>query len=223
MGNPDYTLYGHFESGNVYKVALLLALAGKAYDFRHVDIFAGASKSDDFTAMNTFQEIPVLVHGASTVTQSDVILRYLADDIGRFGGKDDDERRRIQEWMAWTSNKFTNGISQARFGARFAGYDPAVITFFQKRAESAFDLVDRHLADREWLVGDSPTIADISAAGYIFLAGEGGLDLTSQRKMLSWVGRLSMLPGWHHPDKMPRQDAIVAPTVVFNAPDDGDA
>jgi hypothetical protein len=41
--------------------------------------------------------------------------------------------------------------------------------------------------------------------------------------MLSWVGRLSMLPGWHHPDKMPRQDAIVAPTVVFNAPDDGDA
>lgn len=223
MSNPEYTLYGHFESGNVYKAALLLALAGKAYDFRHVDIFDGATKTDDFTAMNTFQEVPVLVHSDRTITQSNVILRYLADDIGRFGGSDDDERRRIQEWMAWTSNKFNSGISLARFGKRFAGFDPAVITFFQKRAERAFDLVDRHLADHEWLVGDGPTIADISAAGYIYLADEAGLDTTPWRKMLSWVGRLSLLPGWHHPDKLPRQDAIVAPTVVFEAPDDGEA
>ena len=222
MGNPEYRLYGHFESGNVYKAALLLALAGKAYEFRHVDIFAGATKADDFTALNPFQEIPVLVHGSSTITQSDVILRYLADDIGRFGGKDAGERRRIQEWMAWTSNKFTNGIASARFGTRFAGFDPEVITFFQKRAESAFDLVEHHLADQDWLVGDSPTIADFSAAGYIFLADEAGLDTSSWRRMHVWVERLSLLPGWHHPDKMPHQDAIVAPTFVFNAPDDDD-
>ncbi len=223
MGQPDYTLYGHFESGNVYKVALLLALAGKAYAYRHVDILAGETRNDDFTAMNPFQEVPVLVHGERTITQSDVILRYLADDLGRFGGKGEDERRRIQEWMVWTGNKFTNGISLARFGTRFAGYDPAVIAFFQQRARNAFDLVDRHLADRHWLVGDGPTIADFSAAGYIYLANEAGLDTTPWRRMLSWVGRLSLLPGWHHPDKLPRQDATVAPTATFTAPVDGDS
>jgi len=223
MGQPDYTLYGNFESGNVYKVALLLALAGKAYAYRHVDIFAGETKGETFTALNPFQEVPVLVHGSRTINQSDVILRYLADDLGRFGGKDEEERWQVQEWMAWTSNKFTNGISQARFGIRFAGYDPLLVTFFQKRAESAFDLVDRHLASRPWLVGDGPTIADFSAAGYIYLANEAGLDTTRWRKMLSWVGRLSLLPGWHHPDKMPRQDATVTPAATFTAPDDGDA
>ncbi|MBT4906578.1 MAG: glutathione S-transferase, partial [Rhodospirillaceae bacterium] len=138
MPAPEFTLYGHFESGNVYKAALLLALAGQAYDYRHVDIFAGATKDDGFTAMNTFQEVPVLLHDGNTLTQSDVILRYLADFTGRFGGRDEAERRRIQEWMAWTSNKLTNGISQARFGLRWADYDLAVITFFQDRANAAF-------------------------------------------------------------------------------------
>jgi len=223
MPAPEFTLYGHFESGNVYKAALLLALAGRAYDYRHVDIFAGATKDDDFTALNSFQEVPVLVHDGNTVTQSDVILRYLADHTGRFGGRDEAERRRIQEWMAWTSNKLTNGIALARFGQRWADYDPAVITFFQNRANGAIDLVERHLADREWLVGDGPSIADISAAGYIYLASEAGLDLTQKRKMLAWMGRLSAQPGWHQPDKLPRQDVVVAPVATFSAPDDGDA
>ena len=155
MPAPEFTLYGHFESGNVYKAALLLALAGQAYDYRHVDIFAGATKDDGFTAMNTFQEVPVLLHDGNTLTQSDVILRYLADFTGRFGGRDEAERRRIQEWMAWTSNKLTNGISQARFGLRWADYDLAVITFFQDRANAAFELVAEF---------DAPAIAIIKHA-----------------------------------------------------------
>ena len=220
MSGPDVVLHGHFESGNVYKVTLLLALTGTAYDYRHVDIFAGETRDDNFTALNTFQEVPVLEHGGTVVTQSDVILRYLADQLGRFGGKNEDEQRRVQEWMAWSSNKLINGISQARFGSRWANYDPATITFFQSRARAAFDLMDRHLADHPWLVGDEPTIADLSAAGYIYLVNEAGLDTTAWRNMLSWMGRLSVLPGWHHPDKLPQKNAIVAPTVTFDAPAD---
>lgn len=212
MPNPEFTLYGHHELGNVYKVALFLGLAGRAYSFKHVDIFAGGTKTDAFTAMNPFQEVPVLVHGDTVVAQSDVILRYLADTTGQFGGEGEAGRRHAQEWMAWTSNKLTNGIALARFGLRFADFKPDVIAFYQNRARTAFDLVDRHLHQHEWLAGDRLTIADISAAGYVYLASEAGLDLTHWRKMLSWMGRLSLLPGWHHPDKMPRKDAIVAPT-----------
>jgi len=220
MTKPAFTLHGHHESGNVYKVALMLALNGAAYDYRHVDIFAGATRDNDYTAFNPFQEVPVLVHGGTTVTQSDVILRYLADHFGRFGGKGPDEARRVQEWMAWSSNKLTNGISQARFGSRWADYDPATVEFFRQRAHNAFALVDGHLSDHDWLVGDGPTIADISAAGYIFLVGEAGLDTTRYRKLLAWMGRLSLLPGWHHNDKMPTADTIVAPATTFDAPDD---
>ncbi|MBC6438970.1 MAG: glutathione S-transferase family protein [Rhodospirillales bacterium] len=220
MPEPAFTLHGHHESGNCYKVALFLALSGTAYRWKQIDIFSGGTRTDAFTALNTFQEVPVLEHDGKVVTQSDVILRYLADTRGRFGGRDADESRRIQEWMAWTSNKLTAGISQARFGLRFAGHEPDVTDYLQNRARSAFDLVDRHLAERDWLAADGPTIADISAVGYIFIADEAGLDLTHWRKMLSWMGRLSLLPGWHHPDKLPQQDTTVAPTATFTAPDD---
>ncbi|MDA0220321.1 MAG: glutathione S-transferase family protein [Proteobacteria bacterium] len=215
-----YTLHGNHESGNCYKVALFFALSGIAYDWKQVDIFAQGTRGAAFTALNPFQEVPVLVHGETVVAQSDVILRYLADTTGRFGGDDAATRLQVQEWMAWTSNKMTSGISLARFGIRFAGFKPEVVEFFQNRARTAFDHVDRHLAGQPWLAGDKPTIADMSAAGYVYLAGEAGLDLTRWKKMLAWMGRLSMQPGWHHPDKLPRSDATVAPAAGHAVPDD---
>ncbi len=220
MNTSNFTLHGHHASGNVYKVALFFALAGQSYGYKHVDIFSGATKSDSYTALNVFQEVPVLVHGDEVVTQSDVILRYLADTMGRFGGRDASEVRRVQEWMAWSSNKFTNGLSQARFGLKFAGYDPAVIEFFQNRARNALDLVEKHLETTTWLVGDQPTIADMSAAGYIYLAGDAEIELFPWRNVLAWIGRLSMLPGWHHPDKLPQKDATVAPAVALPPAED---
>lgn len=215
-----YTLHGHHESGNCYKVALYLALAGIAYDWKHVEIFAQGTRTDAFAALNPFQEVPVLVAGETVVTQSDVILRYLADAEGRFGGEGEAGRRRVQEWMAWSSNKFTNGIALARFGRRFASFKPEVIEFFQNRARHAFDVVDRHLEGHEWLAGDRVTIADMSAAGYIYLASEAGLDLTRWKRLLAWMGRLSMQPGWHHPDKLPRKDMTVAPARAAVTVDD---
>ncbi len=215
-----YTLHANHESGNCYKVALFLALSGLSYDWKHVDIFNQGCRTDAFTAMNPFQEVPVLVDDGRIVTQSDVILRYLADSTGHYGGRNEEERLQIQEWMAWSSNKMTNGISLARFGTRFADFKPEVIAFFQNRARNAFDHVDRHLADRQWLVGDKVTIADMSAAGYVYLAGEAGLELFRWKKLLAWMGRLSLLPGWHHPEKMPRSDATVAPAAGHSVPDD---
>jgi len=220
MNASSFTLHGHHASGNVYKVALFLALSGHAYTYKHVDIFAGGTRSEAFKRLNAFQEVPVLVHGATTVAQSDVILRYLADVTGRFGGHDEAERRRAQEWMAWSSNKLTNGLALARFGIRFAGFEPQVIAFYQNRARSALDLVDQHLATHTWLAGDQPTIADMSAAGYIYLANEAKIDLLPWRNVLAWTGRLSSLPGWHHPDKLPQTDATVAPTVAVPLSDD---
>jgi len=220
MNASDFTLYGHHASGNVYKVALFFGLAGQAYTYKHVDIFADGTKTEDFTRLNAFREVPVLVHGDDVVTQSDVILRYLADRTGRFGGRDAAEARRVQEWMAWSSNKLTNGIALARFGIRFAGFEPEVIAFFQNRTRAALDLVERHLETNPWLAGDQPTIADMSAAGYIYLVDEAKVDLMPWRHVLGWVGRLSLLPGWHHPGKLPQADATVAPAVAVPAADD---
>ncbi len=220
MPQPDYTLHGHHDSGNVYKVALFFALSGMSYRWKQVEIFAQGTRTEAFAGLNPFQEVPVLVHGDTVVSQSDVILRYLADTTGRFGGEDEAARRHCQEWMAWTSNKFTSGISLARFGLRFADFKPEVVEFFQNRARTAFDHVDRHLHRHDWLAGDHVTIADMSAAGYVYLAAEAGLDLMRWKKMLAWMGRLSLLPGWHHPDKLPRADTTVAPSRAHAAADD---
>jgi glutathione S-transferase len=203
----EYQLYCTAESGNCYKVALMLELTGSDWQAVSVDYFGGETRGERYRReVNEMGEVPVLAHRGEKLTQSGVILDYLCAQTGQFGPRNDEERREILRWILFDNHKFTSYYATLRFlvGLTRTG-DPAVIEFLRGRAMTAFGIVDAHLADREFLLGRRPTIADFSLAGYIFYREDTGIDLERFPNLSAWSGRIAALPGWKHPyDLMPR-------------------
>ncbi len=113
-------VYGHFESGRTYKVLLLLALADTSYSYREIDIFADPSKRPrTFTEFSRFNEVPVLQDEAVVLSQSNVILKYLAQRLDAFGGEKAGERFAIQEWLLWEMSRLSLGLANIRLFRRF--------------------------------------------------------------------------------------------------------
>jgi len=196
-----YQLYCMRESGNSYKAALMLQLAGCDWTPVWVDYFNGATREDSFRhELNELGEVPVLVHGNKKLTQSGVILTYLAEKTGKFGGRNEEEKLEILRWMLFDNHKFTSYFATLRFlvGLQKSGETP-VTEFLRGRAVSAFGLVDKHLASRDFLLGDRLTIADLSLAGYFFYDEPTGIDRTQFPHLKAWASRIAAQKGWKHP------------------------
>jgi len=161
-------------------------------------------------------EVPVLeLDDATKITQSGVILTMLAEQHGKFGGKDADEKREVLRWLFFDNHKFTSYFATWRFMKSFApkAPDPAVATFLKGRIDNAFAVVEKHLAGRQYIVGDAFTIADISLSGYLFFpADESGYVLEERfPNLAAWRDRLKAAPGWGDPyDVLPGKR--IAPT-----------
>jgi glutathione S-transferase len=202
----EYRLHCMKESGNCYKVALMLQLCGCDWEAVWVDYFNGATREPGFRGeLNELGEIPVLDHGDKRLSQSGVILTYLAGITGKFGGHGADEKLEILRWMLFDNHKFTSYYATLRFlvGIQKGGETP-VTAFLRGRAIGAWSIVEKHLATQPFLVGRDPTIADFSLAGYVYYTEETGIDRAAFPRINAWADRLAALPGWKHPyDLMP--------------------
>jgi|SRR5665213_111800 len=198
---PAFTLHCFAQSGNAYKCALALELADADWAPRFVDYFNGETRSDAFRAHNAMGEVPLLEHAGKALSQSGVILDYLADVLARFGADGEDERREILRWLLWDNHKLTSYTATYRFLRAFADApSPAVVAEFGKRAEAAWKVLDAHLATREFIVGERLTIADLSACGYLFFDDEIGVDWSQDYPHVDrWLRTLKALPRWRHP------------------------
>lgn len=204
----EYTLYCFAQSGNAYKVALALELAGADWQPRFVDFFKGETRRPEYQAINPMGEAPVLEHEGMQLSQSGVILDYLTGTLGRYGPETEEERREILRWTLWDNHKLTGNIATLRFMMNFAPADkrePAVIAFLKARSRAALKVLDAHLADRDWIAAPRLTTADLSCIGYMFYADEFGTDLATEHPNVArWRDAVAALPGWKHPyDLMP--------------------
>lgn len=200
-------LYCFGESGNAYKCALALALTGSDWQPEFVDFFNGGARSPEFRAINEMGEVPVLVDGDLTLTQSGVILTHIAEKTGQIGGQSEADRREILRWILWDNHKLSTQIGTTRFLANFLPEDkrPAgVIPFLQGRLKAAYKVLNDHLDGRDWIVGSGPTIADLSCCGYLYYPEPFGFDRKDWPHIDAWLNRIAALPGWKHPyDLMP--------------------
>lgn len=200
---PEYQLYCFAQSGNSYKVALYLNLIGADWKPIPVDFFAGETRSPEYRAnINEMGEAPVLLHNGKKLTQSGVILTYLSDLTEKFKPQNEDERLEVLRWILFDNHKVTNFMATHRFFHSLAkGANPAVVEFLRGRALSNLKIVDLHLAKQPYLVGDRPTIADISVAGYVYYPPEEhGFDIGKDFPNIhAWRERIKALPGWKHP------------------------
>ena len=203
----DFKLYCFGESGNCYKAALMLELCGLAWQPVKVDYFNGETRDPEYRrTMNEMGEAPVLLHGSKRLTQSGVILDYLAELTRKFGPKSDDERREIWRWLLYDNHKFTSYLGTLRFLIRFAETGETPVTeFLRARVITSLQIVDGHLSQNPFMIGKRATIADLSLCGYLYYADELPVALDSHTHLLNWLDRIRALPGWKPPyELMPR-------------------
>lgn len=196
----EYTLYCFAQSGNAYKAALMLNLCGADWTPRFVDYFNGETRTPQYRAINEMGEVPVLVHGDRRYSQSGVILDYLAQRFGKFGWRNDDDRREILRWTLFDNHKLTSYIATLRFmiGLAKTGETP-VTEFLRQRATNSLKVLDGRLAAHRFVTGDTPTIADISMCGYLYWPDEFGVSWSDYPHVGRWLGDIQALPGWVHP------------------------
>ncbi|AWI84174.1 glutathione S-transferase [Alloyangia pacifica] len=196
-------LYCFGESGNAYKAALPLQLAGLDWEPVKVDFFNGATRTPEYRAeVNEMGEVPVLVDGDITLTQSGVIQHYITEKTGKFGGATPEEAREVLRWQFWDNHKLSSPAGMTRFLMNFLPEDkrPAeVIAFTQGRLKAAYQVLDAHLGGRDWIVGDGPTHADFCCCGYLFYPEPFGFVRADWPNIDRWLSGIEALPGWKHP------------------------
>jgi glutathione S-transferase len=208
----EYTLHCFAQSGNAYKPALALELAGLDWAPRFVDYFNGETRTPAYRAINVMGEVPVLEHEGRRLSQSGVILDYLAQETGRFGPESEDERREILRWTLFDNHKLTSYTATYRFMRALAkDPNPDVMAEFGRRARAAWDVLDAHLAGRSFVAADRITTADILLCSYLFFDDELGVDWKATHPSIAaWLGRIRSQPRWRHPYELmpghPRPD-----------------
>lgn len=199
----EYTLYCFQESGHAYRVALMLALTDADWTPRWVDFFNGESRTPEFRAINPMGEVPVLFHGDKVMTQSPVMLDYLAEQTGQYGPSNEDERRDILRWTLFDTHKLSSILATYRFMVHLKQMPENDVTkFMYDRYQAALRVLDGHLEQHEWIVAGRPTIADISQAGYLFYDGQIDVDWDQVPNVGEWRERLRDLPGWRAPHEL---------------------
>jgi glutathione S-transferase len=200
-------LHGSFTSSSTYKPMLFLALGGLPFSFRTVNLKIGVQKQPAHLAINRYGQVPVLQHRGLTLVMSNVILDYLARTTGKFEGATEQDRIHAREWLSWENDAIQN-IARVRHFARFRpDVSQDIVAFFRPQAEAALDFIDKSLTGRQWLVGESCTIADIGCWGRMVFMAEGGMSLDSRPHARAWRDRLMAMPAFALPyDLIPKKD-----------------
>ena len=205
----QYKLHCFCQSGNSYKAALYLNCAGLDWEPVFVDFFKGVTREPEWRqGVNEMGEAPVVETMGRKLTQSGVILTYLAQKSGKFAPANEDAKLEALRWILFDNHKFTSYLATYRFLKAFLPQapDPNVVAFLKGRFDAAAAVVEKHLAGSKFMVGDTPTIADFSVAGYVFYpVEEHGYDWgKSHPNIHAWTERVRALPGWKDPyDLMP--------------------
>jgi len=192
------------QSGNSFKVAFLLRALHQPWEPVFVDFMHGVTKDESWRRQsNEMGEVPILDDGERRLTQSGSILVYLAEKHGAFGGSTAEERQEVLRWLFFDNHKFTSYFASYRFMKAFgaAAPDPAVMAWLKGRIDGAFQIVEKHLAARPFIVGGTPTIADFSLCSYLFYPKEeSGYDIASAYPhMAAWLSRVRAIDGWASP------------------------
>ncbi len=189
-------LYNIPLSGNCHKIRLMLNFLSINYENHDLNLGASEQTSDAYIKINQFGQAPVLNDNGTIIRDSQAILVYLAKKYGGEQWWPDDTHllAQIMSWLSTTANEIQNGPARLRVHYKFGSqidFNHATDT-----SNKVLSIINEHLSDRLWLVGNKPTIADIALYPYLALAHEGHIDMTPYKHIQAWRIRFESLPNY---------------------------
>jgi glutathione S-transferase len=183
-------IYGNADSGNCLKVKWTADHLGLPYTWEEVDSVNGATRTSAYLAKFPMGQVPAVeFEDGRTLAQSNAIIRYLARG-SRLVPADDFLAAQMDAWLFWEQYSHEPYIAVCRFQMVHRGIaKEAREPWRVERGEAALDVLERHLAAKTWLVGETMTIADIALLSYTRVAHEGGFDLSHRPALRAWIAR----------------------------------
>jgi glutathione S-transferase len=194
----QYTLYDYLPSGNGYKVRLTAKYLNIPYRLVQMSITQGATRTPEFLAKNANGRIPLLeVPGRGFLAESHAIISFLAEG-SELLPNDAWQRANLWQWLCFEQYNLEPNAGTARFWVNSLGKTPAELgdrlTEKIDKAHEALAVLERGLEDREFLVADRFTLADIALYAYTHVAPEGGISLEGYPKIRAWMARVAAQP-----------------------------
>lgn len=191
-------LYLADNSGNSYKVRILLSLLGVGYEKVVLDTRKQQHKEPAFLKLNPRGEVPVLEDDGVVLWDSAAILVYLAR---RYGGDTwlppaPGQMAQVMQWVALAGNEIQFGLQYARRGVLQNRWTAGTLEQGHAMGRVALDALEGRLKDNQWLALGRPTVGDVACYPYVAVSPEGGFKLEDHPAVAAWVKRFEALPGW---------------------------
>ncbi|MBD0786644.1 glutathione S-transferase [Vibrio sp. Y2-5] len=190
-------LYWYPLSGHAHRAHMLLSMLELNFELITVDLPAGEHQQPEFLALNPFGQIPVLVDGDTVIADSNAILVYLAtvyDKQQQWLPESPQLRAHIEQFLSLAANRLAGSIAKLRAANIFnRSIDSEPLT---QEAYKLLKQLENYQNGRQWLVGTTPTIADLALYSYIKLAPEGGISLADYPDVEAWLKRVEALPSF---------------------------
>lgn len=194
-----YKVYGDYNSGNCYKIKLMLNLLGAEYEWVPVDILKGETETEAFLAKNPNGKIPVLeLEDGTCLWESNAILNFLAEGTP-YLLTEPRLRTQMLQWQFFEQYSHEPTLAVARFIQFYLGLPEERLEEYHslhRRGNKALKVMEQQLQRTPFLVGDNFSIADIALYAYTHVAHEGGFDLAQFPAIQQWLARVKRQPGY---------------------------
>lgn len=194
-----YKVYGDMLSGNCYKIKMLLTFLNIEHEWIHVDILNGETQTEKFKSINPNGKIPLLViDDGQVLAESNAILNYFAEGTD-YLPRSKFERACVLQWQFFEQYSHEPYIAVARYINKYLGLPSDRMAEYESKqsgGHKALKVMEEHLTNKTYFVGNNISIADISLFAYTQVAHEGGFDLASYPNILAWIKRIQDLPDY---------------------------
>lgn len=192
-----YKVYGDINSGNCYKIKLLMSLLDIEHEWIHIDILGGESRTPEFLEMNPNGKIPVIVlQDGRFLFESNAILNYLAEGSDYLPA-DRFLRAQVLQWQCFEQYSHEPYIATSRYIIKYLGKPTERMKDLKVRQQGgymALDVMEKHLGNNDFFVNNHYSIADISLYAYTHVAEEGGFMLAGYPSIRRWFERIEVQP-----------------------------
>lgn len=191
-------------SPNVAKVLFMLSETNLPYRVTPVDIAEGGQYQDSFVALNPNSKVPVIIDDDGpavepyTVFESGAILLYLAEKADMLMPADSDSKHIVYQWLFFQASSLGPMCGQERHFAQSAPEEGNRYALRRYTAEvrRLLDVLDKRLAENEYLAGDSFTVADVAAFPGVQLHTDLMGGRWGRPNMVRWLDRIDGRAGY---------------------------
>jgi len=206
----SFTLYNYVLSGNCYKIRLFASLLGVTHNTVAVDFHPGRQhKSEAILKLNPAGTLPVLVTDSTVLTETTAMLVWLATHHDKHHTwwpiNEHEKLASVVQWLAFSS-RLTSTVGELRLHSML--HKPIDVPTTRANATTTLrelesHITEQHIRKSQWLVGNSPTIADIACFAYTALSPDAGIEHDDYPCIRQWLHAIRSLenfltmPGIH--------------------------